>query len=156
MNKKYKQIAQEQNSQIINDAAVLASVRQPKQGWIKTLRVALSLSGAALSKRLGGHRSTAFYLENSEINGSITLKKMQQTAEAMGCRFIYGIVPPKGKSIDDLINQQAEKVARSVVDKTSVHMMLEDQLLSPKLKQKEIERLKVELLAQMPRDFWGD
>ena len=156
MNKKYKQISQEQNSQIINNAAVITSIRQPKQGWIKTVRSAMSVSGAALSKRLGGHRSTASYLERSELEGSITLKKMQQTAEAMGCRFIYGIVPPNGQSIDDLINQRAEKVANRIFEKSSVQMMLEDQQLSPELKQKEIERLKIELLTQMPRDFWDD
>ncbi len=156
MNKKYKQISQEQNSQIINNATVLASIRQPKQGWIKTVRSAISLSGAALSKRLGGHRSTASYLERSELEGSITLKKMQQTAEAMGCRFVYGIVPPNGQSIDYLINERAEKVASRIFEQGSVQMMLEDQQLSPELKQKEIERLKMELLTQMPRDFWDD
>ena len=156
MNKKYKQISQEQNSQIINNATVLATVRQPKQGWIKTVRSAISLSGTALSKRLGGHRSTASYLERSELEGSITLKKMQQTAEAMGCRFVYGIVPPNGQSIDNLINERAEKVASRVFEQGSVQMMLEDQQLSPALKQKEIERLKMELLTQMPRDFWDD
>ena len=156
MNKKYKQISQEQNKQLINNAVILTSVRQPKQGWIKAVRTALSLSGVALSKRLSAHRSTASYLENSEIKGNITLKKMQQTAEAMGCRFVYAIVPPKGESIDDLINQQSEKVARSIVEKTSVHMMLEDQQLTPELKQKEIERLKSELLTHIPRDFWDD
>jgi len=156
MDKKYKQITQEHNSQIINNASVLATVRQPKQGWIKALRSALSLSGAALSERLNGHRSTASYLERSELEGSITLKKMQQTAEAMGCQFVYGIMPPKGKNIDELINQQAEKVARRIVEQSSVQMMLEDQQLSPEIKQQEIERLKQELLTQIPRDFWDD
>jgi len=156
MNKKYKKITQEQNSQLINKAAVLSSVRQPKQGWIKALRSALSLSGAALSKRLGGHRSTVSYLERSEIEGSITLKKMQQTAEAMGCRFVYGIVPPEGKTIDDLINLRAEEVASRIVEQTSIHMMLEGQQLSNNLQQKEVERLKAELLIQMPRNFWDD
>ena len=156
MNKRYKQIAQEQNSQIIDNATAIASIRQPKQGWIKTVRSALSLSGAALSKRLGGHRSTASYLERSELEGSITLKKMQQTAEAMGCQFVYGIVPIQGLSIDNLFNQQAEKVARKIVEKSSVQMMLEDQQLSSELQQKEIGRLKTELLTQMPRDFWDD
>ncbi len=76
MNKKYKQITREQHSQLINDASVvLSSLRQPTQGWIKSLRSALSLTGSALSKRLGGHRSTASYLERAEMDGSITLKK---------------------------------------------------------------------------------
>jgi len=157
MNKKYKQITREQNSQLINNASdALLPLRQPAQGWIKTLRSALSVTGTALSKRLGGHRSTVSYLERAEMDGSISLKKMQQVADTLGCRFVYGIVPADGKSIDDLINQQAEKVARRIVEQTSVQMMLEDQQLPASLKQKEITRLKNELLTDLPRDFWDD
>jgi hypothetical protein len=81
---------------------------------------------------------------------------MQQVAEMQGCRFIYGIVPADGKSIDDLMNQQAEKVAKRIVEQTSVQMMLEDQQLPADLKQKEVARLKSELLIDLPRDFWDE
>lgn len=154
MHNKFKKIAQEQNAQLIDEAASLTHVSQPKQGWIKTLRSALSMSGSALSKRLGGHRSTASYLERSELDGSVTIKKMQQVAEAMDCRFFYAIVPHQEDSIDDLIERQAEQVARRIVEQSSVQMMLEAQQLTDSANEKEVQRLKNELLTQMPRDFW--
>ena len=93
MNDKYKKITREQNSRLIDQAAGLANIPQPKGGWIKAVRTALAMSGAALSKRLGGHRTTAAYLERSEQDGIITIKKMQQVAHAMHCRFVYALVP---------------------------------------------------------------
>lgn len=156
MNTKYKQIAREQYSKLINQAAVLTNITQPKEGWIKTVRSALAMSGAALSKRLGGHRSTVSYLERSELDGGITLKKMQKVAEAMHCRFVYAIVPLGGKtdSIETIVDQQAEDIARKIVEQSSVHMMLEAQQLSKADNEKEIERLKKQIIDNMPRDFW--
>lgn len=156
MKAKYKQIAREQNSKLIEQAGQLVDIIQPKQGWIKAVRLALSMSGAALSKRLGGHRSTASYLERSELNGSVTINKMQQVAEAMHCRFVYAIVPKEGYggSIEKIIEKQAEEFARSIVERTSVHMMLEEQQLAGPDIEKEIQRLKTEIMEEMPREFW--
>lgn len=155
---KYKQIAQEQCSKLVNQAALIVNISQPNEGWIKTVRSALAMSGAALSKRLGGHRSTASYLERSELDGSISLKKMQQTAEAMNCRFVYAIVPTGGAedSIESIIERRAKAIARVTVEETSVHMMLEAQQLSKAVREKEVERLKKQLINDMPRNFWVD
>jgi len=156
MNNKFKKITGEQNADLVDAAKAWVRVSQPKMGWIKTLRSALFMSGSALSKRLGGHRSTASYLERSELDGSVTLKKMQQVAEAMNCRFVYAIVPKGGDHINDLIKQQAEKTARKVVERSSIHMMLEGQQLTVDANEQEVQRLKNELLMQMPRDFWDE
>ncbi len=158
MKAKYKQIKREQCSKLINLTANISNISQPKEGWIKTVRSALAMSGAALSKRLGGHRTTVSYLERSELDGGITLKKMQEVAEAMHCRFVYAIVPVGGKtdSIETIIDRQAEDVARKIVEQSSVHMMLEAQQLSKADNEKEIERLKKQIIDNMPRDFWED
>jgi len=158
MNSKYKQIAREQYSNLINQAAGFTNTPRPKEGWIKTVRSALVMSGAALSKRLGGHRTTVSYLERSELDGGITLKKMQEVAEAMHCRFVYAIVPAGGKSesIEMIIEQQAETIARRIVENTSVHMMLEAQQLSKDENEKEIQRLKKQIVEDIPRNFWEE
>ena len=158
MKTKYKQIAREQYSNLINQAADFTNIPQPKKGWIKTVRSALAMSGATLSKLLGGHRTTVSYLERSELDGGITLKKMQEVAEAMHCRFVYAIVPAGGKndSIEMIINRQAETIARGIVEDTSVQMMLEAQQLGKAENEKEIERLKKQISDDMPRDFWEE
>lgn len=158
MNAKYKQIAREQYSKLINQAAGFTDITQPKEGWIKAVRSALAMSGAALSKRLGGHRTTVSYLERSELDGGITLKKMQEVAEAMHCRFVYAVVPAdeKNDSVETIIERQAETIARGIVEESSVHMMLEAQQLSKDDNEKEIERLKKQIIEDMPRNFWED
>lgn len=154
MKKLFTQIAREQYRQVIDSAVNILSIRQPKEGWIKTVRMALGMSGAQLGKRLGNNRSITAYLERSELEGRITLHKMQDVAEALGCRFVYAIVPDS--SIDEVIEKQAHKKAQEIVANASVHMMLEDQALNNDLLQTETERLKQQLIAEMKRDFWED
>lgn len=158
MKVKYKKIAREQNSRVINQAAGVAAISPPKGGWIKAVRTALAMSGAALSKRLGGHRTTAAYLERSEQDGSITIKKMQQVAKAMHCRFVYALVPESGPddTIEKIIDRQADSIARRVVEESNVHMMLEDQQLGRTQIEKEVERLKKQIIDDLPKDFWED
>jgi len=160
MNDKYKKISREQNSQLINQAAGLAVISPPKGGWIKAVRTALAMSGAALSKRLGGHRTTAAYLERSEQDGSITIKKMQQVAHAMHCRFVYALVPetiPNGETtVESIIEAQAERKARSIIRQASTHMALEAQQLTKEQNEREVQRLKQQLITEIPKDFWED
>lgn len=158
MNDKYKKITREQNSRFVNQVAGLATISPPKEGWIKTVRTALAMSGAALSKRLGGHRTTAAYLERSEQDGSITIKKMQEVAKAMHCRFVYALVPEGGPddTIEKIIDRQADLIARPIVEKSNVHMMLEEQQIGKAQIEKEIDRLKKQIIDDLPRDFWED
>jgi predicted DNA-binding mobile mystery protein A len=148
-----KTIAREQNATVVNNAIVIKNFLQPKQGWIKTVRLALGMKGITLSKKLEGHRSIATYLERSELEGSITINKLKQTAEVMGCELVYAIVP-KTASIDNLLNKQAQYKAQDIVNRASEQMRLEGQSLDKVSLQKEIERLAKNYLDEMPADFW--
>ncbi len=154
MSKVFKDIAREQYTNIVNAAAPIRVIRQPKEGWIKAVRMALGMSGAQLSRRLGNTRTIASYLERSELDGKITLRKMQDTAEALGCRFIYAIVPEA--SIAEIIEKQAALKAQEIVSRTSTHMMLEAQQLDQKQLQNEVVRLKAQMINELNRDFWND
>ena len=154
-----KTIEQEQNAALLDKAVLLKRIEQPKQGWIKTVRIALSMSGAVLSQRLGGHRSIASYLERAEMDDSITLKKLKQAAEAMNCELVYAIVPKATAEqpvvdVSALLAKQAEHKARSIVRRAGVQMALEAQALGASAQEKEVGRLKNKLLNDMPRDFW--
>lgn len=150
-----KIIEREQTRHQVADAAeVLARIRVPQQGWIKTVRTALGMSGAALSRRLGGGRTRAANLERYEREGRVTLNSMREAAEALGCRFVYAVVPAQGDSIESLIETQAEHRARQIVREASIHMALEAQQLGVRDSTDETERLKKQLLYEMPRDFW--
>jgi predicted DNA-binding mobile mystery protein A len=86
-------------------------------------------------------------------SGSLTLKTMNKIAQAMGCRFIYVIIPDH--KVEELILKQAQLRAKNIVNKTNVQMALEDQLLSEDKIQFEIDRLAQEIIKDHPRDLWN-
>lgn len=142
---------------IVNNAATSASrqLYPPAEGWIATTRKALGMSAADLARRLGLTRARISQAEQSELLGGTTLKTMQATAQAMGCRFVYAILPIEG-SVEDLIALQARKQAQALVTRASTHMALESQSLSDDRNRTEVERIASELRQRMPANFWTD
>jgi predicted DNA-binding mobile mystery protein A len=128
---------------------------EPSEGWIATARKALGMSAAQLARRMGVTRARISQAEQAEQTGGVTLKTLHATAEAMGCRFVYAIVPPDGH-IEDVIAAQAHSKASALVEKASAHMALENQSLSDAQNRDEIERMARELARTMPADFWND
>lgn len=154
MVRSHQLIEREQLQKQVDSALALAWVRQPPIGWLATVRKALGITTAALGKRLGTTQPNITQLEKSERDGRATINSMRDAAEAMGCRFVYAIVPREGDSIASIIEAQAERKARQIIREASVHMALEAQQLSAEDTQREIERVKRQLIAEMPRDFW--
>jgi predicted DNA-binding mobile mystery protein A len=103
---------------------------------------------------MGVTRARVAQAEHAELAGGITLKSMRAMAEAMGCRFVYAIVP-QGR-IDDVIMAQAREKAKAVVGTASQHMALEGQTLPNDKIAQEIERLTQEIAREMPPDLWSD
>lgn len=125
---------------------------------IRRMRKALGMSGAALSRRLGGSRTQAANLERYERDEGVSLRNMREAAEAMGCRFVYAIVPPPGKTVEDLIQAQAEKHADEQLQAAAGHMALEAQSLNEADREAELARLRdglLRTLPKLPRDFWN-
>lgn len=150
-----KAIVTRQYQDIVDRAGkALATVSLPPEGWLCTARKALRMSGAQLSRRLGVSRAQISKTEKNELTGGVTLKTMQNMAEAMGYRFVYAIVPQK--DTQSLIEKQAHEKALSLVQQANQQMALEAQALSAQQIQYEITRLQQELLEKMPKDFWDD
>jgi predicted DNA-binding mobile mystery protein A len=150
-----KIIVQQQYRSIVDAAAVsFAGLKTPPEGWLRTIRNALGMSGAELAKKMGVTRARVTQAEHAELTGGVTLKSMQATAEAMGCRFVYAIIPP-GR-IEDIIMVQARKKAMALVGTASKHMALENQTLPNDKIAQEIDRLTREIAQEMPPDFWSD
>lgn len=150
-----KTIVQQQYQSIVDAAAANGGgLNTPPEGWLRTVRHALGMSGAELAKKMGVTRARVTQAEHAELVGGITLKSMKATAEAMGCRFVYAIVPPE--STKDLITAQARKKAMAIVSTASKHMALENQALPNDKITQEIDRLAQEIAREMPPDFWSD
>lgn len=149
-----KAVVQQQYKRISDAAVSHAGLRTPSEGWMRTVRKALGMSGAQLAKRMGVTRARIAQAEHAELTGGTTLKSMQAAAEAMGCRFVYAIVPENG--IEDVIKDQARKKAIALVRTASTHMALESQALPKDKIAEEVERLTREIAQDMASDFWTD
>ena len=124
------------------------------EGWLVTVRKALGMSGTQLAKRIGVTKGRISQAEAGELAGSLTLRTMQTMAEAMGCRFVYAVVPEQ--DIETIIKDQAVKKAMVRVNAVSTHMALESQVLDQKATYAEIERIQSEIMRKMPSDFWNE
>jgi len=147
-------IAQYQS--IVDQAAfAVRDLRMPKEGWVRTVRKALGMSGAQLGRRMEVSRAQVAQTERNEQSGSATLKSMQRAAEALGCKFVYAIVPMDG-SVEAVIQDRAREKAKTIVAKVNEHMALEAQTLPEKKIQFEIDRLTQELIRDLPGELWND
>jgi predicted DNA-binding mobile mystery protein A len=126
----------------------------PKEGWLRTVRTALGMSGTQLAKKLGVTKARVSKAETDEPHGSVTLKTMQTMAEAMDCKFVYAIVPKQ--NVENVIKERAIEKACTRVTTASTHMALEAQSLSKDQLEYEIERIAAQMLDKMPSDFWND
>ena len=150
-----KQTSRQHHVRLVDSARETASpLRLPPEGWLRTVRKALGMSGAQLARRLGVSRARITNLEQAERKGAVTIKSMEAAAEAMGCRFIYAVVPVQ--SVEDAVRQQAERKANAIVRRASTHMALEMQGLPADERAHQALALARELARDMPSDLWDD
>lgn len=131
----------------------LAALGVPQKGWIRAIRNALNMNCRQLAKRLGlKDRSSVTLLERNEISGAVTIKTLRHAAEALDCVFVYGMVPRS--SLKDAIREQAEKMAKQRMAKTSHTMMLEAQELTKEEEQKVTRSMVEDIVRNMPKTLW--
>ncbi|TCQ02673.1 putative DNA-binding mobile mystery protein A [Rhizobium sp. PP-F2F-G36] len=124
----------------------------PARGWLRAIREALGLTGAQLAARLGVVPSRIPALEKAEANGGTTLKTMREAAEAMGCTFVYAIVPTK--PLDEMLRARAVALADAELAHVHHTMRLEDQALDARDLADARERLVASYLSGNPRRLW--
>ncbi len=140
----------------VNQAAKqCGGLAQPiSEGWLKTVRRALGMSGPQLAKRLGVTKGRVSQAESAELEGGVTLKTMSTMAQAMNCRFVYAVIPEE--DIEQVIKARAIKKAKARVKAASTHMALEAQSLDAAALNAEIERIALEIIREKTSDLWSD
>lgn len=147
-------IAQQYRENVDMARRKLAGLHMPPEGWLRSTRKALGMSGAQLARRLGITRGAISNFEKAELDGGVTIKTMQQIAAAMNCRFVYAIVPEE--DIEKIIDRRAQQRAHELVKKVSIQMAFENQALSSEMQQAEITRVAKELLEKRTSELWND
>jgi predicted DNA-binding mobile mystery protein A len=125
----------------------------PSEGWIRTIRKAINMNLAQLSRRLNKTSPTVNGLEKSEQEGTITLKSLQEIAEAMEMKFVYAIIP-KLATLEEMVDSKVEDKAREIVNRTHTTMALEEQENSKVRLMNAYTEKKNELKNEMPKFLW--
>ena len=126
----------------------------PKRGWISLIREALGMSPAQLAERLSISRQALSRLEKNEIDGSITLASLERAAQAMECDVMIALIPKK--PLREIVITQAKKIARRIVERSHLHMGLEDQQNDRAFLEKQIESTALELMIKSPKTVWNE
>lgn len=133
--------------------AVLNDLEISPKGWINATRTGLNMSLVQLAKRLKITSASVKEIEQREVDKGITLKKLMETAEALDCRFVYGLIPKEG-SLEKTIEKRAYEVAKEIVLRTSHTMKLEDQENSAKRINKAIKDRAEKIKYEIPKYLW--
>lgn len=124
------------------------------KGWIKLIREALGMSTQQLANKVGINQSRISRLENAEIDGDLKLSSLKKIAEGLNMQFVYGFVPKH--SLEDMVLEQAKKIARKRMNRVNHTMRLEEQELSDDEKSKAFQDLVQKILIEDAKDFWNE
>jgi len=147
-------LSQQQLSNHLQSIEGFKGVHSPAKGWLRAIRDGLKMSRRQLANRLGLSTSRIQKIEVDEVTGSVTLKTIRQTAEAMDCVFVYAVIPRE--TLKETLQQQALKKARTHLKGVRHTMSLEDQSLDARSNKKMLETLANRLMNQSPRTLWDE
>lgn len=101
---------------------------RPQKGWIRAVREVAGVSVRELAKRLSRSASSGLvpHLEKSEAEYRITLGRLRDAADALGCQLVYALVPKTG-NVQDLLERRARTKAEENVRAVEHSMALENQ-----------------------------
>jgi predicted DNA-binding mobile mystery protein A len=132
----------------------LVKSQRPPKGWLRAIRDALGMTTAQFARRLGVSQPRIVELEQSEAGGNVTLKTLQRAAEALGCRFVYALVPEK--SLAEIVSERAEEIANRRTSSVEHTMRLEDQVVHDKRAARELRQQVIEDLLRHPARLWDE
>ena len=127
---------------------------RPQRGWVKAIREALGMTTTQLAARLGVNQSRIVRLESAEAKKGITLESLERAAHALDCQLVYALVPRK--SLSDIVNEQARKVAKARLVTTKHTMALEAQSVTEADNKEQLERLAKALAEKSPSSLWDE
>jgi predicted DNA-binding mobile mystery protein A len=154
MKPQQKALIREQLETTLSHFSILLKAQRPAKGWLRAIRSALGMSGKQFARRLGVAPPRINALEKNEMSGSVTIKTMQQAADALDCVFVYALIPRE--SLTDIIRKRALSLAGKRVSRVSHTMLLEEQQLSEEERKKALSSEVEKLFRGMPKELWDD
>ncbi|MES2853926.1 MAG: helix-turn-helix domain-containing protein [Bacteroidota bacterium] len=148
-----KQIILEQLDQ--KSSLLVEAMKNPvsENGWVFSVRKGLNMTLEQLGNKLGISKQGVRSIEESETNGSISIKSLKEVAKVLDMQLVYGFVPNKG-SFSSYVEDKSKELAKRIVMRTHQTMQLENQGNREIIIQKAIEDLAFEIKQEMRRSLW--
>ena len=148
-----KQLLIEQLDRKLEPFQKTEMVLVPDKGWVNTIRTTLNMTMAQLGTKLGITKQGVKKIEESEAKGSISINSLKEVGDVLELKLVYGFVPKDG-TIDNLINNKAQTLAKKIVLRTNQNMKLEDQGISEEKIKQSIVDLATEIKREMRKSLW--
>lgn len=127
----------------------------PAGGWVRAVRTALGMSMRQMAERMSGASPSAIVaIENNEVSGALTLRRLRAAAEALDCEVFYVLVPKAG-TLEATLQRRAEEVVGPLMTQVTQHMHLEDQGVDDGRSQEQRDELVSDLLREPRSHLWG-
>ncbi|MFT5758394.1 MAG: putative DNA-binding mobile mystery protein A [Alteromonadaceae bacterium] len=150
-----KSLVVKQYRDIINAATQkITGIKVPPEGWLRTNRKAFQMPAKLIMEKAGIKTSELYRIEKAELDGTLTINKLKETANAMNCDFYYAVVP-RG-DISSIIEDKARRHAVKILNSARVQMELEDQATSMEQVELQVDKVSEQLIKEMPDWFWGE
>mgnify|MGYP000999265347 CR=1 FL=1 len=153
MNKIQRKLLIEQVDQKFQKMKGMAQIEIPSKGWIYTLCKAMNLPISKLAYKMKKKPPTLNEMLLREENGTITLKKLKEAAEALDMKFVYAFIPNDG-TLSKLIERKASEKASAIVMRTSQTMKLENQETEKARIEKAIDERTRQFIDEVPKILW--
>lgn len=124
----------------------------PPGGWLRTIREALGRSLRTQADRVGISAATLHQSELTEAQGGISLAQLRKLAEGLDCELVYALVPRR--PLHEVVESQAESLARREVLGVAHTMGLEDQRPSDAFLERQVDDRRRELLSGSWAKLW--
>ncbi len=150
---KTKKLIRDQLDRKIVKFIHIQDIIMPPEDWIYSIRQGINMSLRQLGQRMSITPQSVKEIEEREKNGTISVKVLKQVASALDMKFVYGFIPSE-KTLEGMIEKRAAELAKSIVERTSIQMGLEDQKNTPEIIEKAIKEKAAELKNETPKLLW--
>jgi predicted DNA-binding mobile mystery protein A len=133
----------------------LSDLSNPPSGWLRAVRGALGITTRQLGSLIGTNHAGIAAIEKREAVGKVTIETLEKAAKAMGCRYVYAIIPDEpNHSLDEILDRRAEIVAKRVLSRLEHSMRLERQGSPDEEISEELRKLAAELKSSLDSRLW--
>jgi len=144
----------QKESQSQNGFALESTSAGGKIGWLRTMRQALGMSLEAFGARVGLEtRSAALKLERKIADESVSIRKLREAAQAVGCRVEIRVVPEL--PVEEFARRQARLKAEARLARVQHSMRLENQAMDEDAYERVLDDLAQSYLARGKCALWG-